>query len=157
MKSACTFLLLVLTTGMSYAQEDWLTFPDKPAQQKSSNGKISYEEDNRTTKLIEFMAVPVPPEYKVLLDGYRVQIFFSNDRELINRQRDRFSQQNPNVPTFVVYDAPNYSIKAGNFRTELEAEELRSRISVDFPSSIIQKSKIELPAINRAMVVEEGQ
>lgn len=157
MKLLTSILFFCFSFNLAHAQEDWLTYPDKPTQQKPSNGKVTYEEDSRTTKLIEFMAVPVPPEYKVLLDGYRVQIFFSNDRELINKQRERFTQQNPNVPTYVVYDAPNYSIKAGNFRTELEAEELRSRISFEFPSSIIQKSKIELPAIKRTNPVEEGR
>lgn len=151
------FLIVpVLLSSLSLvAQEDWLSFPNKPSENEQQRGKVSYDEDNRTAKLIDFMGAPVPPEYKVLIDGYRVQIFFSNDRELINKQRERFTQQHPGVSTYVLYDAPNYSIKVGNFRTDLEAEELRSMISGEFPSSIIQKGKIELPAIKTVSVTEE--
>jgi hypothetical protein len=149
-------LLVISTINQFKAQSDWMPYPASNSSGTPQNGKIKYEEDSRTSKLIEFMSAPVPPEYKVLLDGYRVQIFFSNDRELINKQRDKFNAQHPAVPSFIVYDAPNYSIKVGNFRTELEAEELRSKVSIDFPSSIIQKSKIELPAIKSPSIAEEG-
>ena len=125
--------------------ENWLSFPTD--REKTMTGGVTYKEDPRSKKLIDFMSFPQPPEYTVQIDGFRVQIFFSNDRELINKQRENFVKNNRDIETYIEYDAPNYSIKVGNFRTELEAEQLRQSISSEFPSSIIQKSKIELPKI----------
>lgn len=135
--------------------EDWLTFPVEG--KTNGQGSINFKEDPRTKKLIDFMSFPQPPEYKVQIDGFRVQIFFSNDRELINKQRENFVRNHRDVATYVEYDAPNYSIKVGNYRTELEAEQLRQSISSEFPSSIIQKSKIELPRISNSVQEEQSE
>lgn len=146
----------ILFAPKSFGQDDnWLSFPAKNDSVKLkkdstttvSKGRINYTEDKRTAQLIEFIALPTPPENKVMLEGYRVQIFFSNDRDLIDKNRELFVRDFPEIETYVQYDAPNYSIKVGNFRTELQAEELRSKVSTSFPSSIIQKSKIELPKL----------
>jgi len=152
-----TAFFLLMTISVSAQGDDWMTYPVKNKDTAKVKGSITYEEDARTQKLIDFMATPTPPEYKVMIDGYRVQIYFSNDRELINRQRESFQRAYPDVETYVLYDAPNYSIKVGNFRTEIQAEELRNKISMDFPSSIIQKSKIELPKIKEPQIVINGE
>jgi hypothetical protein len=104
------------------------------------------------------MALPVPPENKVMLDGFRVQIFFSNDRDLIDKKRELFTRDFPDIETYIEYDAPNYGIKVGNYRTELQAEQMRTQASHLFPSSIIQKSKIELPKlpVKKEEIIEEG-
>lgn len=147
-----TAFFLLITISVSAQEEDWMTYPVKTKDTIIVKGTISYTEDSRTQKLIDFMAAPQPPEYKVMIDGYRVQIYFSNDRDLINKQRENFQRSHPEVETYVLYDAPNYSIKVGNFRTEIEAEEMRNQISIEFPSSIIQKSKIELPKIKEPQI-----
>lgn len=151
--SMLTAFFLLMTISLSAQEDNWMTYPAKNKDTAKVKGTVTYEEDARTQKLIDFMAAPLPPEYKVMIDGYRVQIYFSNDRELINKQRENFQRAFPDVETYVLYDAPNYSIKVGNFRTEIQAEELRNSISEDFPSSIIQKSKIELPKIKEPQIV----
>jgi hypothetical protein len=148
--------IFFLFAPKSFGQDDnWLSFPVKNDTIKLkeitripvSKGRINYTEDKRTAQLIEFIALPSPPDNKVMLEGYRVQIFFSNDRELIDKNRELFARDYPEIETYIQYDAPNYSIKVGNYRTELQAEELRSKVSASFPSSIIQKTKIELPKL----------
>ena len=156
MSKKYSLLIALFISALVNGQEnEWLAYPTNVKNDSSvTKGKIVYNEDNRTQKLIDHMAMPMPPEYKVMIDGYRVQIFFSNDREIINKQRENFQRNHPDVETYVQYDAPNYSIKVGNFRTEIAAEEMRQRISGEFPSSIIQKTKIELPKIKPAVILE---
>lgn len=157
MRSILIILSVVFTCSTVFSQnEDWLTYP-VTKETKQTQGKVVYKEDPRTQKLIDHLSIPQPPEYKVVIDGYRVQIYFSNDRTQIDRQRDIFQRSFPDTETYVQYEAPNYSIKAGNFRTELEAEKLRSQIIAEFPASIIQKSKIELPKIKEPVELDDEQ
>lgn len=141
-----------------YAQQEasWMGYPSKTAHTK---GQIHYQEDSRTSQLIEFLSLPQPPDNTVLMDGYRVQIYFNSDKQLIDEQRTKFSQTYPSIRAYIRYEAPNYSIKVGNFYTELQAESFRAQISYEFPTSIIQEDRIELPSNEEnaaAYVVKEN-
>ena len=115
MKSLFLFWMFV-TGGLisPYAQQEasWMGYPSKTAHTK---GQIHYQEDSRTSQLIEFLSLPQPPDNTVLMDGYRVQIYFNSDKQLIDEQRTKFSQTYPSIRAYIRYEAPNYSIKVGNF------------------------------------------
>lgn len=119
---------------------------------KFKKGHVTYKEDVALSQVIDFLTTPTPPENTVKIDGYRVQIYFNSDKSLVDEQRTKFITEFPRIRTYLHYNAPNYTIKVGNFRSKIQAAKFRSLVSLSFPASIIQDSKIELPSVEEDLI-----
>jgi hypothetical protein len=149
------FLVFSVLTFSSFAQQGkWWQNDDTTAvsykvdtleQENIEPGKIEIIKDNRIDKLIEFKSTVIPPAIGPQIDGYRVQLFFDQDKVKINEARAKVLEIDPNYDTYIEYDAPNYNLLLGNYRTTLEAEKLRSELREHFPAAIIVKSRIYFP------------
>lgn len=53
--------------------------------------------------------------------GYRVQVGFTNEIDRANSLRDSLASSLPDERTYVVYDAPYYKIRIGNFQDRVDA------------------------------------
>ena len=62
--------------------------------------------------------------------------------------RAQFSRKYPKIETYVTYNAPNYILKVGDFRTQLEADQLKTEVSSEFPTSFVVQERINLPRID---------
>lgn len=115
----------------------------------AQQGDIKIVKDNRIDALVKKQSEITPPEIKPQIDGYRVQLYFDSERADINDARSRFISQFPKVDTYVDYNAPNYFLKVGDFRTRLEAEKIKAAVEAEFPTSFIVKEKINLPRLEK--------
>ncbi len=79
------------------------------------------------------------------LKGYRVKIHFGAEKAKANEIKAKFCQKYPDVPAYMDYDTPNFSITVGNFRTRLESYKIYKEIQTDFPNAFIVEMKIEYP------------
>lgn len=82
------------------------------------------------------------------MPGYRVQLCFDSDKELLDQLRAQFVVEFPKVDTYVRFEAPNFNLMVGDFRTQKEAEELVERIRGRYPLTIVHKEQINLPRID---------
>ncbi|MDX1653037.1 MAG: hypothetical protein R3277_11125 [Brumimicrobium sp.] len=110
-------------------------------------GKVEVVKDKRVDKLIEFKATAIPPATAPQIDGYRVQLFFDQDKTKVNEARAKVLEADATLMTYIEYDAPNYNLLLGNYRTQLEAEKARAALLETFPAAIIVKSRIYFPPI----------
>ncbi len=63
--------------------------------------------------------------------GYRVQIYYGNDRAKAIQRKVDFMRRFPNVQVYMTYIQPQYRVKVGDFVTREEAVELyRQAISL---------------------------
>lgn len=72
--------------------------------------------------------------------GYRLQIYFSSGadaRTEIQKTRARFLRERPDINTYTTYNAPDFKLRVGNFRTKSEALKLKKELSSMFPDSFI--------------------
>jgi hypothetical protein len=136
--------ILGLISQLIHAQDSTFIFKSRSQSEVNQRG-IVYEEDPRTDGLLRELRTYEIQGDVVVIDGYRIQIFFSNDRKLADEERRKFIRLYPEHETLIEYDAPNYNVKVGAFKTRDEAEEFRSRITREFPMSIIQRHKIRIP------------
>lgn len=83
-----------------------------------------------------------------LMPGYRVQLCFDSDKLTIDRTRAQFVADFPKIDTYVRFEAPNFNLMVGDFRTQKEAEELVALIRGRYPLSIIHKEQINLPRVD---------
>ena len=68
--------------------------------------------------------------------GYRILVINSNDRKKVFAAKAKIYQLYPELKPYLLYQAPYYKLKVGNFRTKEEAEEYRVELSRDFPSGL---------------------
>ena len=105
--------------------------------------------DPRIENLIKQEGAVVPPATSPQITGYRIQLFFDTNKDAVNEARSKFIALYPKIDTYVIYMAPNFFLKVGDFRTQLEAEKVKATIESQFPTSNIIKEKINLPRIDQ--------
>jgi len=79
------------------------------------------------------------------LKGYRVKIHFGAEKAKANDVKAKFCQKYPDIPAYMDYDTPNFSITVGNYRTRLDAYRVFKQIQADFPNAFIVEMKIDYP------------
>lgn len=115
----------------------------------AQNGDIQEIKDPRIEALVAKQSEVRPPDTKTKIKGFRVQLYFDSDRGTINDARSKFIAQFPRVDTYVEYNAPNYYLKVGDFRTRLEAEKIKASMTAEFPTSFIIEEDINLPRLQK--------
>ncbi|HNS18389.1 MAG TPA: SPOR domain-containing protein [Bacteroidales bacterium] len=122
------------------------------AQQKpAKEGHLEIVQDNRVNQLLEKHITL--NRYNQTLDGYRIQIFFdagNHSHGNAYRVRDEFLSKTPDstIAVYVSFKEPYYRVRAGDFRTRMEAEGFLKRIKPDFPNAFLIRDEINLPKID---------
>lgn len=82
--------------------------------------------------------------HKVIVSsfGYRVQIFYGSDRREVFKQQAKFKNAYPKIGTYITYNAPNYYLRVGDFRTRLEAQKVMNELRPVFSTLFIFREKI---------------
>jgi hypothetical protein len=112
-------------------------------------GHVEIYKDQRIDGLVKKQGLIIPPATSPQMPGYRVQLIFDSDRKVVDEARNRFIASYPKVDTYVIYNAPNYVLKVGDFRSQLEAEKVKNSFVRDFPTCFIIKEMINLPRIDQ--------
>ena len=112
-------------------------------------GNVEIKKDARIETLIKQEGMIVPPATAPQITGYRIQLFFDINKDAVNAARSKFINLYPKIDTYVTFTAPNFFLKVGDFRTQMEAEKIKTNIDDQFPTSNIIKEKINLPRIDQ--------
>lgn len=76
---------------------------------------------------------------KTFVDGWRVQILATPDRQRLDQARQSFQIRYPNVSSDWVHSKPYYKLRAGAFATKLEALRLLYIMKEDYPGAYLVK------------------
>ncbi len=114
----------------------------------SQNENTETIKDSRIDILVKKQGAVIPPATVPQITGYRIQLFFDTDKKAIDEARTKFTTKYPKIETYVTFNAPNYFLKVGNFRTQMEVEKVKKSIDLDFPTNYIVKELINLPRID---------
>jgi hypothetical protein len=140
MKLILSFFFILLSGAL---------FAQTPNGTRSQEGKVEIVSDPRIEELLKkHQAIN---ETRQVLDGYRVQIFFAsgtNSKKQATDTKTVFMQKYPDVPSYITYQAPNFKVRVGDFRTRHEAHRLLKEIRKDFPGAFIVKDEISFPGID---------
>ena len=105
------------------------------------NAQIKIIKDNRVDAVILNKA-------KTKLFGYRIQICFDSDKTIVDAARTKFSNLYPKIDTYMNFEAPNFNLLVGDFRTRIEAEKILEEILGRYTITIIRKGIINLPRVD---------
>lgn len=117
-------------------------------QSLAQTGSVEIIKDGRIDNLVRKQGEIIPPATAPQINGYRIQLFFDSNKQLVDQARVKFITRFPKVDTYIIYNAPNYLLKVGDFRTQLEADRVKQEVAYDFPTSFVIKEKINLPRID---------
>ncbi len=84
---------------------------------------------------------------KQTIPGYRIQIYFGAIRQKALEAKADFASKHPNITTYLSYQQPNFKVRAGDFRTRLEAQKLLKEIQGWYSTSFIVQDDIRIPAL----------
>jgi hypothetical protein len=134
MKKAFFMVLLMAAGRVGWAQTDstHITVVKDPRVDLLVHKQIEINEE--TTR-----------ESRRNVPGFRIQVINSPDRNKVFAAKSRIYDEFPDQKAYMLYQAPNYKLKVGNFKTQEEAEEFMTRLSKLFPSGLyVIRDVIEL-------------
>ena len=68
--------------------------------------------------------------------GFRIQVINTPDRNKVNAAKIKIYEEFPDWKPYLLYQAPNYKLRVGDFRTEDEANAALQQLSRLFPSGL---------------------
>ena len=76
--------------------------------------------------------------------GYRIQIAFGTNRQVMENYKLDFIRNYPRVTPYLTFQSPNFNLRVGDFATKAEAEKFRSQIVGRYPLSnlVVETVKI---------------
>ena len=86
------------------------------------------------------------------MEGFRVEIFFSSELdayEQAKNQKVSFLSKYRDHAVHIKYDAPNFKVRVGDFRTKNEALKLLKTIERNYPMAFIVPDKIKFPLLKK--------
>jgi hypothetical protein len=128
------FIILVFLSGLNIS---W-----------SQSGSVNIVKDERIENIIKSKSQIIPPATSPQISGYRVQLVFDSNKKIVDDARSKFVSSNAKIDTYILYNAPNFILKVGDFRTKIEADRLKDAMMRDFPTCFVVKEMINLPRID---------
>lgn len=77
--------------------------------------------------------------------GYRIQLYFSAESSNAKEMKTKFQLKYPEAANYLIFEAPYFKLRAGNFRTKLESYKFLKEIITEFPGAFIVQDEIEFP------------
>lgn len=85
-------------------------------------------------------------------NGYRVRIYLGSSqssREASLRALNTFQRLYPDIPSYRIYESPNFRVLVGNFRSRFEADKFAEAIKHEFPTAAVVRDRFKYPSIGR--------
>lgn len=81
---------------------------------------------------------------KESIDGYRIQIIAGSNRTNVYQVKSQFYKLFPDITQYLIYQAPNFKLRVGSYRTRLEAQKDLEQIIPEFKGAFIIRDEIKI-------------
>jgi len=108
---------------------------------KDNGGTVEIIQDFKIKELVDKYT---ELNSKSTVKGYRVKIHFGNDKAKAYEIKEKFQEKFQDIPAYVRYDQPYFSVRVGNYRTKLEAYKFLKQIQSEYPTAFLVQDQIEL-------------
>lgn len=153
MRYLCSLIFFfVIFSSLGYAQTDTLGWNSgisgQTAKMEDFLVKLPVRQDPRITDLL--VRHSQINQKRRGTNGYRLEIFFSSEnkaREQAMRIRNEFNLVFPTIPSYLLFQTPNFKVRIGNFRNKSEALKTKAYIESKYPNAFIVKDIIRFPEL----------
>lgn len=70
------------------------------------------------------------------IPGYRLQVINTNDRTAAMNAKSKVYQLYPELKAYLLYQAPYFRLRVGNFKEKEEANDYKKQLAKEFPGGI---------------------
>jgi len=119
------FVILLFVTHQGLAQTD--------------SGSVVVNKDPRLDSLVQKQIEInelTTRDARRSVPGFRIQVMNSPDRNKVYEAKVKIYEEYPDMKPYLLYQAPNYKLKVGNFKTQEEADQALQQLSRLFPSGL---------------------
>ena len=117
-------------------------------QREIGKGNITIYQDTRIDSLMQ-KNYDIRSEKQEIV-GFRIQIYFESGRQAQAKAEEiqiKFTEEFIYIPSYLIYNAPFFKIRVGDYRTKSEALKSLQEIKTIYPTSFIIKDLIEFPEL----------
>lgn len=111
-------------------------------------GKLQIRQDPRISDLL--IRHSQINQRKHGFEGFRLEIYFNSDskaREIAARVKNEFNLVFPDIPSYLLFQTPNFKVRIGDFRNKSEALKTKAYIASKYPNAFIVKDMIRFPEL----------
>ncbi len=111
--------------------------------QKKGKGSIEIVADKKVAELVDLHVLF--NERIRTIPGYRIMIASlsgNNSKSNAFGIKDNFQKSNTDVTAYLVFEEPNFKVKVGDFKTQLEAFAFLQQIKSTYPNAYIIKDNV---------------
>jgi hypothetical protein len=144
MKAAPVYKAILQITGCCF----FIAFIFIAPAVAQTRGKVEVVKDPRIDTFAARRADLNKSNSETSINGFRVQIFTGENRKDAYNAQAKLLEQFPNIRTYIIYNEPNFKVRAGDFRTRLEAEKLEEDLKKLFEGMFIISEKINPPKLD---------
>lgn len=109
------------------------------AMLSQSKGSVEYYNEFQLNQVLD---KHIAYNKRTINKGYRIKIQFSSDKATSIKVKNKFSEEFTDVPAYIKYDQPYFSVRVGNYRTKLEAYKFLKEVQKDYPASFLIEDEI---------------
>ncbi len=138
----------ILFVQFSVAQEIEMTSAPEDSIQVILLDKLHVERDARLDKMLKWHLEK--NEEREGMEGYRVEIFFSSNLDAKDQAlkiKTNFLSEYPDYAVHIKFIAPNFRVRAGDFRTKSEAWKLFKQVQKEYPTAFVVPDIINFPLL----------
>ena len=112
----------------------------------SQDGKVEVIGDAEVEMLLDKKIASVDTTD---LWGYRIQVYFGNDRKEAKKTEQLLKSRYPELSTEIYRDyyQPNWKVRVGNFYRKIDAQKLMMKLEHEFGDVFLVRDIIDLPAV----------
>ncbi|MCO4820337.1 MAG: SPOR domain-containing protein [Bacteroidetes bacterium] len=112
----------------------------------SQDGKVEVIGDAEVEMLLDKKIASVDTTD---LWGYRIQVYFGNDRKEAKKTEQLLKSRYPELSTEIYRDyyQPNWKVRVGNFYRKIDAQKLMMKLEDEFGDVFLVRDIIDLPAV----------
>ena len=144
-KHIISVIFLVLIFSLTNAQNERFKIEESgftPAGRSLKDGTVTIEQNMALRKIVR-KHISVNSNKS---QGWRVQIYFGSGQKALNkakRVKENFLYKyGDTYNAYIIYDAPYFKVRTGDFRTKAEALKFKQEISKHFNSTWIVDDKV---------------
>ena len=147
MKFLCLLSMVCLLPLSIYAQDSSseakeVTIVDRLNKLEPGKGSVQVIQDenitNRLGRKVKNVAVNDVPETYIEMPGFRIQVFAGNNQRI--SKSEAYTKESdvktvfPEMSTYVVFTAPFWRLRVGDFQTFQEAQRTMTKLRTAFPA-----------------------
>lgn len=129
MRISLLFILLFCATNIFAQENENVRWQMEPTVEQLLQKKLDLDKQKPSTQ------------------GFRVQLYYGSNRSEALELKSKFASLHPDTETYLIYQQPYFRLRAGDYRTRMEAYKLFRIVEKEFPSVFIVNDEISFPKI----------